>query len=205
MTEPPAALHRHDLDPDPVSQFRAWSETARRQGLPQPDAAALATATRDGVPSVRMVLVKTVAQAGCLFFTNYDSRKGAELTENPRAALLFYWDPPGRQVRIEGPVAITTPEESLAYARSRHRLSQLSALASPQSRPVQSRERLEELVAELADRHAGEEVPLSSRWGGFRLTPRSFEFWQAGRDRLHDRFLYTPAPAGGWQIDRLAP
>jgi len=198
-------LHRADLDPDPVRLFAAWFAAARESGPAQPEAAALATATTDGIPSVRMVLVKAADERGFRFFTNYASRKGRELAENPRAALLFFWDPPGRQVRIEGPVVATTREESLAYARGRHRLSQLSALASPQSRPVDSREQLVGMVAERATRHAEEEIPLSPDWGGFRLEPDQFEFWQIGANRLHDRFRYVRGPNGSWRIERLAP
>jgi pyridoxamine 5'-phosphate oxidase len=152
-----------------------------------------------------MVLIKQADESGFVFFTNYDSRKGGELTSNPRAALLFYWDPLGRQVRIEGPVRRTTPEESTAYARSRPRASQVSALASQQSRTVQSREALEARVAELTQRYEGAELPLSDGWGGFRVTPESFEFWQHRDDRLHDRLRYTPQPGGGWALDRLSP
>jgi pyridoxamine 5'-phosphate oxidase len=163
---------------------------------------AVATATPDGVPSVRMVLMKGFDERGFTFFTNYESRKADELGANPRAALLFYWDPLGRQVRIEGPVTRTSPEESAEYIRSRPRGSQVSALASPQSRPVASREQLEARVAEL---EAEDELPLHESWGGFRLAPESFEFWQHRDDRLHDRLVYRPAAGRAWTIERLAP
>ncbi len=207
VTDPSQPLHEEDADPDPVRQFTAWFEEARRAGVSQAEAAALATASIDGAPSVRMVLVKQAGPDGFVFFTNYESRKGGELTANPRAALLFHWEPFGRQVRIEGPVARTTREESETYGHSRARGSQLSALASPQSRPVESREFLERRVAELDERHARAEVPLPDHWGGFRLTPRTFEFWQHRDNRLHDRLRYTPAAGvgGGWRIERLAP
>jgi len=207
VTDPSQPLRDEDVDPDPVRQFTAWFEEARDAGVSQPEAAALATASADGAPSVRMVLVKQAGTDGFVFFTNYESRKGGELTANPRAALLFHWEPFGRQVRIEGPVARTTREESEAYAHSRPRGSQLSAAASPQSQPVESREFLERRVAELDERHAGAVVPLPDHWGGFRLTPRTFEFWQHRDNRLHHRLRYSPtAGAGdGWRIERLAP
>jgi pyridoxamine 5'-phosphate oxidase len=152
-----------------------------------------------------MVLVKRADQSGFVFYSNYESRKGRELAANPRAALMFDWDLLGRVVRLEGAVERTTREESIAYARSRPRGSQLSALASPQSRPVTDRGWLEQRVAELAEQHAGAAIPVSDTWGGFRLTPERFEFWQHRTSRLHDRLVYTPAPGGGWKVERLAP
>ena len=205
MTDPSQPLREEDVDPDPVRQFTAWFEQAASAGVSQPEAAALATASSDAAPSVRMVLVKQVGDDGFVFFTNYESRKGGELSANPRAALLFHWEPFGRQVRIEGRVAPTTREESEAYAHSRPRGSQLSALASPQSRAVESREILERRVVELDERHAGAAVPLPPHWGGFRLTPERFEFWQHRDNRLHDRLRYTPGSEGSWRIERLAP
>jgi pyridoxamine 5'-phosphate oxidase len=151
------------------------------------------------------VLVKQMDRDGFVFYTNYESRKGQELTANPHAALLFHWELLGRQVRIEGPVARTPREESLAYAHSRPRGSQLSALASPQSRPIESREWLEERVNQLAEQYASEPVPLSDSWGGFRLAPNRYEFWQHRTNRLHDRLLYTPDDGAGWRIERLSP
>ena len=205
MTDASQPLREQDVDPDPFRQFTAWFDEAASAGVSQPEAAAVATASTDGAPSVRMVLVKQAGPNGFVFFTNYESRKGGELTANPRAALLFHWEPFGRQVRIEGSVARTTREESEAYAHSRARGSQLSAAASPQSRPVESREFLERRVAELDELHAGAEVPLPEHWGGFRLTPERFEFWQHRDNRLHDRLRYTPAAGGAWAIERLAP
>jgi pyridoxamine 5'-phosphate oxidase len=203
--DPSQPLRREDADPDPVRQFTVWFGEATSAGVSQPEAAALATASTDGAPSVRMVLVKNADDAGFVFFTNYESRKGGELAANPRAALLFHWEPFGRQVRIEGRVARTASEESGAYAHSRPRGSQLSALASPQSRTVESREFLERRVAELDERYAGAEIPLPRHWGGFRLTPETFEFWQHRDNRLHDRLRYTRGAGDGWQIERLAP
>jgi pyridoxamine 5'-phosphate oxidase len=198
-------LREDDADPDPVRQFAAWFDAAATAGMAMPEAAALATATIDGRPSVRMVLVKQVDQRGLVFYTNYESRKGRELAANPRAALMFYWNPLGRQVRVEGAAHPTTREESEAYAHSRPRRSQLSALASPQSRRIDSRELLEARVAELADTYADADVPLAETWGGFRLAPERFEFWQNRDDRLHDRLLYERSGDGSWHRQRLAP
>jgi pyridoxamine 5'-phosphate oxidase len=199
-------LREADVDPDPLRQFGVWFEQAASAGVSMPEAAAVATATPEGAPSVRMVLVKQFDERGFVFFSNYDSRKGIELAANPRAALLFHWETLGRQVRIEGSVGRTTPEETIAYARSRPRGSQLSAMASPQSRVVTDREVLEQRVAELAAEYEGKELPVPEGWGGFRVRPESFEFWQHRADRLHDRLRYARAePDGAWRIERLAP
>jgi pyridoxamine 5'-phosphate oxidase len=190
------------MDPDPLRQFAAWFAEARDSGIPMPEAVALATATPDGAPSARMVLMKGFDERGFVFYSNYESRKGRELEANPRAALLFHWDALGRQVRIEGPVERTSRAESEEYIRSRPLQSQLSALASPQSRPVESREWLEARVAELA---AADEPQLPDHWGGYRLRPESYEFWEHRDDRLHDRIAYRPRAGGGWLTERLAP
>jgi len=199
-------LSEEDVDPDPLRQFELWFADAQRAGAFQPEAAAVATATPDGAPAVRIVLVKQTGPDGFVFYSNYESRKGGELAANPRAALMFHWEILGRVVRLEGPVQRTTREESAEYAHTRPRGSQLSALASPQSQPIPSREWLEERAGELAGRYpASGEVPLKDSWGGYRLTPERFEFWQHRTSRMHDRLLYTPAPDGGWRIERLAP
>jgi pyridoxamine 5'-phosphate oxidase len=198
-------LREQDVDPDPQRQFAAWFADAARAGVREPEAMAVATSSPAGVPSLRMVLLKSCDARGFVFYTNYESRKGLELAENPRAALLFYWDPLGRQVRIDGPVQRTSPDESAAYIRSRARGSQLSALSSPQSQSVAGRDALEERVAELAKRYEGGELPIPDWWGGFRVSPDSYEFWQHREDRLHDRLRYTPTGGGGWEIVRLAP
>jgi pyridoxamine 5'-phosphate oxidase len=192
-----------DLDSDPFAQFGRWYAEAKGVSGFDADAVAVATATPDGRPSARMVLLKGFDDAGLVFFTNYGSRKGSELEANPRAALLFHWPELGRQVRVEGPVQRTTRAESEAYAQARPRQSQLSALASPQSQPVPDREWLEQRVAELDAEHAGG-VPVREDWGGFRLAPEAWEFWQHRDNRLHDRFRYLPAE-GGWRIERLGP
>jgi pyridoxamine 5'-phosphate oxidase len=198
-------LRAEDLDPDPLVQFHVWFRAAGEAGVPAPEAAAVATATADGRPSVRMVLVKSVDERGLAFFTNYDSRKGSELAANPHAALLFHWEALERQVRIEGPTHPVGREESVAYAHSRGRASQLSALASQQSRPVADRAELERRVAELQAAHPEGELPVPERWGGVCVVPDRFEFWQGGVARLHDRFVYEPAPSGGWTVTRLQP
>jgi pyridoxamine 5'-phosphate oxidase len=192
-----------DVDPDPLRQFAAWFADA--QGVVRaPEAMALATAGEDGAPSVRMVLLKGFDERGFVFFTGYESRKGRDLAANPRAALLLYWDPLGRQVRIEGPVEPTTRQESEDYFRTRPRGSRLAALASRQSSVLADRGELDAgyaaLEAELADR----DVPLPEQWGGFRLVAQSYEFWQHRENRLHDRLRYRRS-ADGWTLERLSP
>jgi pyridoxamine 5'-phosphate oxidase len=197
-------LREQDVDRDPVRQFIAWFELAADAGIQMPEAAAVATASADGRPSARMVLVKSFDERGFTFFSNYESRKGIELAENPWAALLFYWDVLGKQVRIEGTVERISAEASAEYVRMRPRGSQLSALASPQSRPVAGREMLERRVAELEAGHASGELPVPAWWGGYLLVPSSFEFWQHREDRLHDRLRYARR-GRDWTIERLAP
>jgi pyridoxamine 5'-phosphate oxidase len=195
-------LDESDLDPDPLRQFAAWFEEAEAAGARAPEAMALATSTPDGRPSVRMVLLKDFDERGFVFFTGYESRKGAELAANPRAALLFYWDPLGRQVRIEGPVERVAEAESDAYFASRPRGAQISASVSPQSRVVESRALLEAAAGEL-EAHGGE-LGRPPAWGGFRIAPESYEFWQHRANRLHDRLRYRRED-GDWVIERLAP
>jgi len=189
---------------DPLTRFESWLEEARAAEGVGAEALAVATATPAGEPSVRMVLLKGFDEHGFVFFTNYSSRKGAELEQNPRAALLFHWPVLGRQVRVEGPVTRVTREESEAYAHGRPRQSQLSALASPQSRPVPDREWLERRVEELDREHAGAELPVREDWGGYRVAPDAWEFWQHRDNRLHDRQRYEKT-ADGWRVERLAP
>jgi pyridoxamine 5'-phosphate oxidase len=195
-------LDASDLDRDPLRQFAAWFEEAGAAGMRAPEATALATTAADGRPSVRMVLLKGFDERGFVFFTGYESRKGAELAANPRAALLFYWDPLGRQVRIEGPVERVSEAESDAYFASRPRGAQISASVSPQSRVVESRAHLEAAAAELEAR--GDELPRPPSWGGFRLAPETYEFWQHRANRLHDRLRYRRED-DRWVLERLAP
>ena len=199
-----AALAEADVDADPVVQFGRWFEQAEQAGLLEPTAMTLATATPDGRPSARMVLLRGFDERGFCFYTNYESRKGVELAANPRAALVFWWGELERQVRIEGPVAPTSRAESEAYFHSRPPGSQLSAAASPQSRVIADRAQLERRVAELATGAADGTVPLPEFWGGYRLTHEVVEFWQGRPNRLHDRLRYRRA-GDGWKIERLAP
>jgi pyridoxamine 5'-phosphate oxidase len=196
-------LDQADLDLDPVRQLNRWLEEARATGIELAEAAALATATGEGAPSARMVLLKDATDAGLTFYSGYESRKGRELAENPRAALLLYWHELGRQVRAEGAVERLSARESDAYFHSRPLGSRLSAAVSPQSEVIESREELERAAAELG-RASGEDVVRPERWGGYRLRPELWEFWQHRVDRLHDRFRYRPADAG-WIVERLAP
>jgi pyridoxamine 5'-phosphate oxidase len=192
-------LEEH-ADRDPLTQFATWFEEAKDAGLRVPEAVALATATDDGAPSARMVLLKDFSERGFVFYSNYESRKGRELDANPRAALLFYWDPQRRQVRIEGGVQRLSAAESAAYFRTRPPGARLSAWASRQSEVVESRAALEDAVERLR----GEELDAPPHWGGYLLRPNVFEFWQHRDDRLHDRFRYR-REASAWVIERLAP
>jgi pyridoxamine 5'-phosphate oxidase len=195
-------LREGDISPDPLAQFGRWFDDAREAGVPEPEAVALATASADGAPSARMVLLKGFDERGFRFFTNYESRKGSELSANPRAALLFHWKELARQVRIEGPVERIPPAESAEYFNSRSSESRLSTLASPQSRVIGSREELERRVEQL--RAAGE-PPAPAHWGGYRLLPQVYELWQRREHRLHDRLRYRLEAPGSWALERLAP
>jgi pyridoxamine 5'-phosphate oxidase len=192
-------MDERDLLPNPLGQFRAWFDEAPagRESM------ALATADASGSPSVRMVLLKAFDERGFVFHTNYASRKGREVEANPRAALLFYWREPGRQVRIEGAVERTSREESEAYFRTRPVAARFSALASPQSEPVESRADLEARVADARARF-GDDPPLPESWGGLRVVPDAYEFWVHDENRLHDRFRYE-RDGDGWRIRRLGP
>jgi pyridoxamine 5'-phosphate oxidase len=203
VSEHERPLRRADLDPDPLAQFHRWFEEAGAV-VRMPEAGALATATPDGVPSVRMVLLKGFDESGIVFHTNATSRKGRELDANPRAALLLYWDPLGRQVRIEGPVERVPEPEVDAYFAGRPRGAQIGAHASPQSEPIPDRELLEARVAELEAEYAGRDVPRPAGWVGYRLLPEAWEFWQHRDSRLHDRFRYRRHD-GEWLVERLAP
>lgn len=194
-----------DLHDDPMVELAAWLEQAIEAGLPVPNAMMLATADANGRPSARITLLKGIEDGGLVFFSNYESRKGREMTENPFAAVVLYWGPLSRQVRIEGSVARISEEESREYFQTRARGSRIGAWASPQSQVIASREELEARVAEFEARFPDENIPLPPHWGGFRLTPDRVEFWKGRPNRLHDRILYTPDGQGGWQKQRLAP
>jgi pyridoxamine 5'-phosphate oxidase len=199
-----AELRRSDLAADPLEQFRHWFAEASG-ALDVPEAVALATATAGGAPSVRMVLLKEFDERGLVFYSHYTSRKGRELESNPQAALLFHWSPLGRQVRVEGKVERVSEEESDAYFATRPRDAQVGALASRQSDRLGSRAELYERLAELEEDLAGGPVSRPPTWGGFRLVPAAWEFWQHRESRLHDRFRYELEPSGAWRIERLFP
>jgi pyridoxamine 5'-phosphate oxidase len=201
---PEGQLDEADVAPNPIDQFRSWMQEAIDAGLTFPNAMTLATATREGVPSARIVLLKGIDARGFVFFTNYESRKGRELAENPRAALVFYWQELGRQVRVEGEVAALPIEESEGYFRSRPRGSRLAAWASRQSQVITSRGALEERFSDLASAYQEQEIPVPPFWGGFLVTPDVIEMWQGRRDRLHDRVRYRK-DEGSWLRERLAP
>jgi pyridoxamine 5'-phosphate oxidase len=193
------SLRRGELDPDPLRQFERWQKEAG--GL---DTVALATATEHGAPSVRMVLLKGADERGFVFHTSYEGRKARELAANPHAALLFYWQEPRRQVRVEGTVERVGQAESEAYFRTRPRGGQLAAWASTQSEVIASRKELDKRFLEVEAEYEGSEVPLPPHWGGFRLAPETYEFWEHRDNRLHDRFRYR-RDGENWVIERLAP
>ena len=205
MTDTPLALIKDNIDANPIRQFRTWYDEVRANGVSEQDAISmtLATATKDGQPSARVVLLKGVNDNGFVFYTNYESRKGRELAENPRACLLFYWPKVWRQVRIEGTVEKVSKAESDEYFRTRPLGSKLGAWASNQSEVVDSRETLEGRFAEIEKRF-GENVPRPPHWGGYRLKPNEIEFWQGRENRLHDRLRYR-LQNGVWLIERLGP
>jgi len=193
------------LDPDPLRVLETWLAEARDAGLHEPDAAALATATADGVPSVRMVLIRGIDENGLRFYTSYESRKAGELALNPVAALVFHWQPPlERQVRVEGPVERLDEADSRAYFDGRPRGSRIGAWASPQSSPVADREELDRLYREAEERFAADEIPLPPHWGGYRLLPLALELWQGRANRFHERARYTRTDLV-WSRVRLGP
>ena len=200
-----AGLLEKDLARDPFRQFEKWFQEAQAAKLAEPNAMICSLATRDGKPSSRVILLKGLDGRGFVFYTNYESRKGRELAENPRASLLFPWLALERQVIVEGTVGKVPPEEAAAYFHSRPRANQLGAWASQQSSIVTSRTVLEESLKQLEQKYAGQEVPMPPHWGGYRVVPETVEFWQGRRSRLHDRLRYRRGPAGEWIIERLSP
>jgi len=196
-------LLESEASPSPFDQFRRWFDEALAAKVPEPNAMTLATVDASGQPSARTVLIKGYDERGFTFFTNYLSRKGLELAANPRAALLFFWQPLERQVRIEGTVEQVPPEESDEYFHSRPAGSRIGAWTSEQSKPV-TREVLEARERQFRARY-GDQPPRPPHWGGYRLVPTAFEFWQGRPSRLHDRLRYLPDGKSGWQIDRLSP
>lgn len=202
---PSESLDENTADVDPLTLFHRWFDEAKASGSRLPDAMTLATASKDGKPSARMVLLKQVDEEGFVFFTNYRSNKAKELEENPHAALVLYWVQLDRQVRVEGRVERTTAAESDEYFRARPRESQLGALASPQSEVVESREVLEKSFRELEELYRDRPVDRPTHWGGYRLKPDRIEFWQNRAGRLHDRLLYELQSDSSWVIKRLAP
>jgi pyridoxamine 5'-phosphate oxidase len=203
VSDPFEPLVEGQADPDPLVQFARWFDDAATV-VPNPEAMAVATADRDGHPSVRMVLLKSWGEDGFVFHTNYDSRKGRELADNPHAALLFYWEPRGRQVRIEGTVERTGDAESDAYFATRPRGGQIGARASHQSQVVAGRPVLDARVSAVESEFAGRDVARPPWWGGVRVRPTAFEFWQNREDRLHDRLRYEQR-SGQWVVARLQP
>ncbi len=202
-----AGLAEGDLAVDPIEQFRTWFAAWQDVAVGDANAVVVTTATADGRPSVRTVLLRAVADGGFVFYTNHDSRKGREIAANPRVALLFPWHPLGRQVIVEGAAAPVDAATSDAYWATRPRGSQLAAIASPQSQSIPDRETLERSVDELEHRYEGEAVPRPEHWGGIRVTPDRVEFWQGRERRMHDRLVYRrddTAPSG-WRAERLAP
>ena len=197
-------LSEETAGPDPIALFATWYEDARRSRIQLPEAMSLATATSDGVPSARMMLLKGFDERGFRFFTNYESRKGGELSTNARAAIVFYWPSLQRQVRIEGISERLTEEESYEYFRTRPRGSRIGAWASAQSSVIENRAHLDRRFREYEARFRGQDVPLPPFWGGFRLRPLRIEFWQGRLNRLHDRIAYDRTE-GGWRMSRLSP
>lgn len=200
-----ASLTEKDVDANPFKQFGSWLQDALKAEVPQPYAMTLATATPDGLPSARIVLLRDFNDRGFIFYTNYDSQKGVELAANPRAALVFYWTELSRQVRIAGHVSMVMPEESDAYWRTRPIGSRLGAMVARQSLVISGRHVLETKLKELMAQYFDRDIPRPVYWGGYRVEPNTLEFWQDRENRLHDRLRYTRQTEGDWLIERLAP
>ncbi|NJP10258.1 MAG: pyridoxamine 5'-phosphate oxidase [Leptolyngbyaceae cyanobacterium RU_5_1] len=197
-------LNEANVDPNPIQQFQHWFTQALDANIIEPNAMTLATASKKGVPSARIVLLKGVDERGFVFYTNYESRKGQELAENPQAVLVFWWDVLERQVRIEGTVEKVSDQETEDYFHSRPRTSQLGAWASNQSRIISNREVLEQYWEELTRQYQDQEIPRPPHWGGYRVVPHTIEFWQGRPSRLHDRLHYQ-LDNDNWLLKRLSP
>jgi pyridoxamine 5'-phosphate oxidase len=199
------SLDEHDVNRDPFVQFDRWFKEAVNAKIPEVNAMTVATADASGRPSARMVLLKQYDERGFVFFTNYGSAKAKDLQQNPQAALLLFWEPLERQVRLVGRVEKVTAAESYEYFRTRPIDSQLGAWASQQSSEISARMLLEKAFMEMLEKFKNGEIPLPPHWGGFRVVPDEFEFWQGRTNRLHDRIAYRSQPDGGWKIVRLSP
>ncbi len=199
------ALRATDLSADPFAQFEQWFQQAEECDVQEPNAMCLATVSADGQPSTRVVLLKAFSSKGLVFYTNYESRKASELEANPKVAANFLWLPLQRQVNVTGRVERVSKVEALKYFISRPLASRLGAWSSPQSQMITSRQILEAKLDQMKRKFADGEVPLPDHWGGYRIVPETFEFWQGGSGRLHDRFMYRLDAAGGWTPERLAP
>jgi pyridoxamine 5'-phosphate oxidase len=200
-----ASFDESDAHSDPIRQFQLWFNEALAAEVPEPNAMTLATATANGKPSARIVLLKSYDHRGFTFHTNYESRKGRELSDNPYAALVFFWGPLERQVRIEGHVERTSADDSDSYFQMRPLDARIGAWASRQSEVLPDRDALEARMRELEEHYADRDIPRPPHWGGFRVRPETFEFWQGRPGRLHDRIRYRKSADGGWLVDRLAP
>ena len=199
------SLSEAEVKPNPLQQFQIWFDQAIAAEVPEPNAMTLATATPEGIPAARIVLLKGLDERGFMFYTNYESRKGQELAANPRAVLVFWWAELERQVRIEGTVEKVEEAEAIAYFQSRPVGSRLGAWASNQSQVIRDRQVLEQRLQELTRQYQDQEIPKPAHWGGYRVIPTAIEFWQGRPSRLHDRLRYRQKPDNQWQIERLSP
>lgn len=199
------SLSEQDVDANPIKQFEKWFQQALASGIEEPNAMTFATSTTDGKPSARTVLLKGIKENGFVFFTNYESKKGKQINDNPFACLVFFWKELERQVRIEGEIKKITDEESDEYFASRPLESRIGAWSSPQSKVIESREVLEKNVAYFTNKYQSQNIPRPPHWGGYILVPSLIEFWQGGPGRLHDRLQYSIDKINSWIIQRLAP
>ena len=200
-----STLNEDDVNPDPLLQFETWLDEAVQRAIPEPYAMTLATASKEGVPNARIILLRGYDEKGLIFYTNYESEKGKELENNPRAALVFFWQEIERQVRIQGRIEKVTEKESDHYFKSRPRESRIGSWASAQSSMIKDRKELEKIFSKEAEKFDGKEVSRPQFWGGYRLLPERFEFWQGRENRLHDRIVYHDKSENNWKISRLSP